>query len=159
MLLRARIAPFVIVALLLAYANAFAETKQEQVHRMSHEVMPFAMDKTVHVFRMTEFGGVLKVLARDQDASDQIELVRRHLTHEAMRFRQGDFGDPETLHGTEMPGLPELRANHERIEVSYRKLPAGAEITFRTEDLTTLTAIHRWFGAQLSEHGADARAE
>jgi hypothetical protein len=26
-------------------------------------------------------------------------------------------------------------------------------------DLRLLTALHRWFGAQLSEHGADARAE
>jgi len=25
--------------------------------------------------------------------------------------------------------------------------------------LSILTAIHRWFGAQLSEHGADAKAE
>lgn len=30
---------------------------------------------------------------------------------------------------------------------------------FSTQDRHLLTAIHRWFGAQLSEHGADARAE
>lgn len=58
-----------------------------------------------------------------------------------------------------MPGLKELEANASRIKVSYSKLPAGAQITFRTEDVHLLTAIHRWFGAQLSEHGADARAE
>ena len=32
-------------------------------------------------------------------------------------------------------------------------------ITFETKELGIITAIHRWFGAQLSEHGADARAE
>jgi hypothetical protein len=38
-------------------------------------------------------------------------------------------------------------------------LSDGAEITFKTTDPHLLTAIHRWFGAQLSEHGADAKAE
>jgi hypothetical protein len=41
----------------------------------------------------------------------------------------------------------------------YSDLPDGAEITFKTTDPQLLTAIHRWFGAQLSEHGADAKAE
>lgn len=154
-----RLALVVVVTLLLPHAHASAETKQERVHRMSHQVMPFEMDKTVHVFRMTESGGVLEVLARDPEDTDQVALVRRHLRHEAMRFRHGDYADPEQLHGDDMPGLPELRANHERVEVSYDELPAGARITFMTGDLTTMTAIHRWFGAQLSEHGADARAE
>jgi hypothetical protein len=43
--------------------------------------------------------------------------------------------------------------------VSYAALADGAEITFETTDLRLLTAIHRWFGAQLSEHGSDATSE
>jgi len=58
-----------------------------------------------------------------------------------------------------MPGLEELRAGASGIKVSYAELSAGAEINFETADLHLLTAIHRWFGAQLSEHGADAKAE
>jgi hypothetical protein len=58
-----------------------------------------------------------------------------------------------------MPGLAELQANPSAIEVSYNALPDGGQISFKTNDLRMLTAIHRWFGAQLSEHGADARAE
>ncbi len=53
----------------------------------------------------------------------------------------------------------DLQDGAPRVEVSYATLPAGAEITFETTDLHLLTALHRWFGAQLSEHGADARAE
>jgi len=30
---------------------------------------------------------------------------------------------------------------------------------FPANDLHAITAIHRWFGAQLSEHGADAISE
>jgi hypothetical protein len=63
------------------------------------------------------------------------------------------------LHGAAMPGLKELQSGASRIKVSFTLLPAGAEITFETADLHLLTALHRWFGAQLSEHGPDARAE
>ena len=58
-----------------------------------------------------------------------------------------------------MPGLKELQAGAADIKVSYATLPTGAELTFETTDLHLLTAIHRWFGAQLSEHGPDAKAE
>ena len=147
------------VALLFAHSVAIAETPQERVHRMSHHVMPFDMSKTIHVFRMTEYGGVQQVLVRDQSEMDQIVLIRQHLRQEAERFRRGDYSDPTKLHGADMPGLAELHANFSEVMVSYSELPAGAQITFETKDLSMLTAIHRWFGAQLSEHGADARAE
>ena len=82
-----------------------------------------------------------------------------HLKHKAVAFQLGDYGDPATLHGNDMPGLKELQAGAKTIEVSYTVLPDGAELVFKTTDLHLLTAIHRWFGTQLSEHGADARAE
>jgi hypothetical protein len=63
------------------------------------------------------------------------------------------------LHGKTMPGLQEIEAGAARIKVSYADLPTGAQITFQTADVRLVTAIHRWFGAQLSEHGADAKAE
>jgi hypothetical protein len=58
-----------------------------------------------------------------------------------------------------MPGLKEIQEGASRISVSYTALPEGAELAFETTDIHLLTAIHRWFGAQLSEHGADAQAE
>jgi TusA-related sulfurtransferase len=139
--------------------TVFAETRQEHVHQMAHSVMPFDISKTVHVFRMTESGGVLKVVVTEPGAKDQIDLIRQHLQHEAERFQQGDYSDPKKLHGADMPGLKELQAGVSRIQVSYAALPDGAAITFKTSDLHLITAVHRWFGAQLSEHGADARAE
>jgi hypothetical protein len=145
--------------LLLNCAIALAQTTQEHVHQMAHGVMPFDMSKTVHIFKMTEFGGVQRVVAKDPGASDQIALIRQHLQHEAESFRRGDYSDPAMLHGTDMPGLKELQIGASNIKVSYASLLEGAEITFETTDLHLLTALHRWFGAQLSEHGADARAE
>ncbi|MGA7296278.1 MAG: hypothetical protein WBW92_02045 [Rhodanobacteraceae bacterium] len=149
------------IALLMLSASPvlFAQTPQARVHHMSHEVMPFSMSKTVHIFRMTESGGVQRVVARDPDESDQVALIRQHLRHEAEKFQRGDFSDPARLHGADMPGLKQLRIGAADIKVSYAELPMGAEIRFETTDLHLITAIHRWFGAQLSEHGADARAE
>jgi hypothetical protein len=147
------------LTLLFIGATPLAQTTQEHVHQMAHGVMPFDMSKTTHIFRMTESGGVQQVIAKDPNASDQIELVRQHLRHEAENFQHGNYSDPATLHGADMPGLKDIKKGASRIKVSYVSLPAGAEIRFETADLHLLTAIHRWFGAQLSEHGADARAE
>lgn len=151
----------IVIAVVLLFANleTRAETPQQHVHEMSHEVMPFDVSKTIHVFKMTESGGVEQVVVRDPRETGQIALIRRHLKHEAGKFQRGDYSDPAKLHGADMPGLKDLEANASRIKISYSKLPKGAQITFKTTDLHLLTAIHRWFGAQLSEHGPDARAE
>ena len=149
----------VVIGLMTMVNLAKAQTQQEHVHHMAHSVMPFAMSKTVHVFKMTEQGGVMQVVTREAGASEQIPLIQQHLQHEAAQFQKGDFSDPAKLHGAAMPGLKELEAGAAKINVTYEALPNGAAIRFETSDAHLLTAIHRWFGAQLSEHGADARAE
>jgi hypothetical protein len=149
----------VVTLLALAATTAVADTMQEHVHTMSSGVMPFDMSQTMHIFAMNDQGGVQKVIVRSGADPAQIGLVRQHLRHEAEAFAKGDFGDPGHLHGDSMPGLSDMKANTTRIHVSFAPLPDGAQITFQATDLHAITAIHRWFGAQLSEHGADARAE
>jgi hypothetical protein len=132
--------------------------RQETVHNMGSSVMPFDLSQTTHIFEMTETGGIQQVIAKDPDDSAQVALIQQHLQHEAMLFSGGDFSDPMSLHGSEMPGVQELSAGAAQIKVEYTALPIGAQITFTTQDLTLITAIHRWFGAQLSDHGSDAIA-
>lgn len=134
-------------------------TQQERVHHMSSDVMPFDVSKAMHIFRMTEDGGVERVIAKEPAVGEIIVKIQQHLQHEAEQFQKGDYADPANLHGAEMPALKELQERASQIKVSYLALPNGAEITFSTRDLHALTAVHRWFGAQLSEHGADARPE
>ena len=153
-------ATLMISILILFWSDTmYAKTPQEQVHQMAHSVMPFDISKTVHIFKMTEFGGIQQVIVKDPGSIDQIAFIQQHLLHMAERFQLGDYSDPAKLHGTQMPGLKELQGGFSEIKVSYATLPSGAELTFETTDLHLLTAIHRWFGAQLSEHGADAKAE
>ena len=118
--------------------------------------MPFDLNKTQHIFQMTDNGGIQLVVVKDSKDTDQISLIRQHLQHEAMRFQSGDFSDPTSLHGTSMPGISELSKGAANIRIEYSELPDGAQIAFMTDDIHLITAIHRWFGAQLSDHGSDA---
>ncbi|WP_319406979.1 hypothetical protein [uncultured Desulfosarcina sp.] len=152
-------------AAILAFAacifcgTGFSQTRQEHVHHNAHMVMPFDISKAVHIFKMTASGGIQRVVAKDPSENDQISLIRRHLKQEAENFQRGDFSDPAKLHGAGMPGLRELQGGAHRISIFYTDVPAGGAIRFETSDIHLITAVHRWFGAQLSEHGADAVSE
>jgi hypothetical protein len=147
-------------AFLALPAGADAQTMQEHVHSHGHDVMPFDLSKTVHVFRMTEDGGVQQVIVRSSPPdAEQVHMIQHHLMMEAAEFQKGNFADPAHLHGASMPGLAEMRAGAARMQITYSALPNGGEIRFHSNDIKSITAVHRWFGAQLSEHGADARAE
>jgi len=150
---------FIAFLLLFSSTLILAETTQEHVHHMSHGVMPFDMSATTHVFKMTESGGIQRVIVKNPEDVEQISLIQKHLQHEALNFQHGDYSDPAMLHGEGMPGLRELQTGAAQIKVTYSAIATGPEISFETTDLHLLTAIHRWFGAQLSEHGADARPE
>jgi hypothetical protein len=151
----------ILALIALVGASAMADTPQQHVHDMSHDVMPFDMSKTFHVFVMNEQGGIQKVVVRENAGPEQIDLIRQHLKHEAEAFAKGDFADPGHLHGASMPGLAEIKVSAAagKMQITYSPMPSGAQITFQAADLHTITAIHRWFGAQLSEHGSDAKSE
>ena len=148
-----------LVIVIIPPCDASTETKQAHIHAMGHNVMPFSLAKTLHVFKMTESGGIQKVIVKNPADIDQIRLIRQHLKHVADKFQHGDYSDPARLHGKNMPGIKELHSGASQVSITYHNLPLGAEIVFSTPDIHLLTALHRWFGAQLSEHGADARAE
>lgn len=132
------------------------DDRQSAIHDAGQHIMPFDLGQTTHVFEMTLTGGIQEVLADDPSDDAQISLIRQHLQHEAARFRDGDFSDPTSLHGSDMPGVGDLAQGAASVNIEYSELPAGAQITFTTDDLRLLTALHRWFGAQLSDHASDA---
>lgn len=130
--------------------------RQSEVASRGAEVMPFDLERTTHHFDKTADGGVQTVIADDPADSHQIGLVREHLRMEADRFRRGDFTDPGRIHGHAMPGLDALKGSAGRIEIAYAETPDGGRITYRTTDPALVTALHAWFDAQVSDHGAHA---
>ncbi len=55
-----------------------------------------------------------------------------------------------------MPGLHDLVMGYERILIDYTSLPEGGQILYTTDDPDLVNAIHLWFDAQVSDHGAHA---
>lgn len=152
--MKLRITAAVLLAVFAA-APALAQTRQQTIRERSTHVMPFSMDATMHRFEPTPTGGVMTVIVHDGDPT-QISLVRAHLKKEAAAFARGDYGDPAYIHGKSMPGLATLSAGAKRISVRYGNLEDGATVTFRTSDPALIAALHKWFAAQVSDHGHDA---
>ena len=118
--------------------------------------MPFDLERTTHTFQDMPDGGLQTVTADDPEDAEQVRLIREHLSAEAQRFAAGDFGDPANIHGAAMPGLAELSQAGGAIEIEYSELTDGAAIRYSTEDPALVAALHRWFDAQVSDHGQHA---
>jgi hypothetical protein len=130
--------------------------RQAEVVRRGAEVMPFDLDATTHRFEPTDDGLVQTVVADDPDDGQQVSLIREHLTVEAERFTNGDYGDPASIHGDDMPGLTELEAGAGGIAIDLEELTGGARVTYTTDDPALVDALHRWAEAQVTDHGEHA---
>jgi len=130
--------------------------RQADVHAHGNDVMPFSLNATQHVFEKTPAGGVQRVVAREGHA-EQVPLIRAHLSSIAQAFTARDFSGPMRLHGDDMPGLAELKAAPAgTLTVTYRDIGNGGEVSYEAKTEMLRNAIHRWFDAQLSDHGHDA---
>jgi hypothetical protein len=150
---------FAVLSLVAAAATAAPPERQAEVASRGAEVMPFSLSATQHVFTKRAQGGVQRVVARQPGDEQQVRLVREHLREIGSQFRRGDFSGPAHIHGANMPGLATLRAARPgAIAISYKDVPGGAELAYRTADAALVAAIHSWFDAQVADHGPDAAA-
>ncbi|MGW3353617.1 hypothetical protein ACWDA3_61005 [Nonomuraea rubra] len=136
--------------------NQALAARQAEIAAKSSQVMPFDLERTTHRFAKTTTGGVQTVTSDDPADAEQVRLIREHLIAEAAGFSKGDYGDPASIHGGEMPGLRELEQGHSRIDIRYTEAPDGARITYTTTDTSLVAALHAWFDAQVTDHGQHA---
>jgi hypothetical protein len=140
-----------------AFAQDASPERLEEITQHGMQVMPFDLKQTRHIFTKTGTGGVQQVIARNPSNTQQVELIRQHLSKISQEFSHGDFSNPAKIHGQDMPGLAELRkAKQGQLHVDYKALKDGAEITYSSDDPGLIAAIHQWFDAQLADHGSDA---
>jgi len=133
------------------------EKRLDEIAERGSHVMPFDLERTTHIFTQTPDGGIQQVIVKDKSDTKQINLIRAHLSEISNEFKYGNFSNPEKIHGTNMPGLAELKAAQPgQIQFEYDELPDGAQITYSTEVEKLKHAIHRWFDAQLSDHARHA---
>jgi len=147
------------LALLLLSQQLLAENdaRQAEIAERGAQVMPFSLPKTLHQFSKTDTGGIQRVVVRNAEDQEQIQLIRRHLGQLAVQFRQGDYSGPTAIHGADMPGLAQLKAaKPDSIKIDYAEEATGASLTFSSQDSKLIAAVHQWFDAQLRDHGDDA---
>ncbi|MDD5214343.1 MAG: aspartate carbamoyltransferase [Methylococcales bacterium] len=151
-----------LLTLVLISTNALAvepasEARLDEVVSHGIHVMPFDLEKTLHVFTKVEKGGVQQVIVKDKNDAEQIALIRQHLSKIAREFNQGDFSNPVKIHGDKMPGLEVLKkAEKGTLSIIYKELPDGAQIDYTSEKADLVAAIHQFFDAQLSDHARHA---
>lgn len=133
--------------------------RQAEVATRGKDVMPFSLPATTHIFTKTAQGGVQQVVVKDPADGTQVKLIRQHLQEIREQFLRGDFSGPSHIHGHDMPGLAELEAARPgEVSVAYQDIAGGAELTYSTPKPTLVAALHKWFDAQVSDHGRDAMA-
>jgi hypothetical protein len=99
-------------------------------------------------------GGVQHVIAKSKDNFELIKLIQAHLLNITEQFRKGDFSFTEQMHGSDMPGLIQLKtAKPYDIKFEYRVLENGGQIHFSSEYPQYVSALHEWVDAQALEHG------
>ncbi len=153
---------FAILLTLLIVSPSYAvekasEKRLDEVAQRGAHVMPFNLEITTHIFTKTPTGGVQQVVVKNRKNTQQLKLIRQHLTKISNEFQQGNFSGPATIHGKTMPGLEKLsQAKHKHINIVYKDLVDGAEITFSSHKPAVIKAIHQYFDAQLSDHARHA---
>jgi hypothetical protein len=131
--------------------------RQAEVEKRGADVMPFSLKTTSHSFAKSNDGGTQRVVAKDASDSEQVQLVRAHLREIQKEIQRGDFSGPSHIHGKDMPELAQLKAEKpSQISIDYQDVAGGGELTFHTRNAKLVKALHTWFDAQLSDHGADA---
>jgi hypothetical protein len=135
-----------------AYEKA-SEARQEEVAKRGAQVMPFSLERTLHIFTKTKLCGIQQVIVKDQSDTGQIKPIREHLSKISKEFAQGNFSAPASIHGSDMRGLAELeKAKPGQLRIKYKELPDGAQITYSSASPELIDAIRRWFDAQLADH-------
>jgi len=134
-----------------------SEKRLDEVARKGAHVMPFDLELTTHIFSKKPTGGIQQVIVKNRQNTQQIKLIRQHLSKISSEFQRGDFSGPAKIHGKTMPGIEKLsQAKHRQINIAYKELVDGAEITFSSHEPTFIKAIHHYFDAQLSDHARHA---
>ena len=150
---------FVFIALFIFTAILHAEEKNAKTQTKVREEtsvssLPYPADQTQSAFTRTVHGGVQHVIAKSKDNFELIKLIQAHLLNITEQFRKGDFSFTEQMHGSDMPGLIQLKtAKPYDIKFEYRALENGGQIHFSSEYPQYVSALHEWLDAQALEHG------
>lgn len=145
------------LTILLVSALTLAATQQTahdhaQMNHRGAQVMGFDQDKTTHHFLLFEDGGAIDVSVKDAADKQNLDAIRAHLPHIAMKFGQGDFEAPALVHATDVPGTTELAGLKTKVSWKYVETDKGGRVDIVTTDPAALSAVHAFLKYQIEDH-------
>lgn len=140
--------------LLLTLASSSFQTSQthSQMNHRGAQVMGFDQEKTIHHFLLYEDGGAIDVSVKDAADKTNLEAIRAHLPHIAMKFGQGDFEAPMLVHATTVPGTKEMSSLKDHITWKYADTVKGGRVDIVATNPSALKAIHAFLRFQIEDH-------
>lgn len=138
----------------LAEAKDVIAVNKAENTSASSPLVPYDTKQALESFSKTVHGGIMHIVAKSADNKQQVQLIQQYLRQTATAFKNGDFSSTERFHGSDMPGLAQMKlAKTDDIRYDYQALPNGGQIHFSTEYPHLLNALHEWFDTQIKEHG------
>jgi hypothetical protein len=123
-----------------------------QMNHRGAQVMGFDQDKTAHHFYLYADGGAIDVSVKDASDKTNLDAIRAHLPHIVMMFSEGNFEAPMLVHGTEVPGTPDMKKVKDSITWKYEETARGGRVTISTANADALKAVHAFLRYQITDH-------
>jgi len=130
-------------------------TNQDEMNKRGDKVMGFDHTLTTHHFVLTKDGGTIEVSANSAADSESRDQIRKHLSHIAMMFAEGNFKAPILIHEQNPPGVPVMQRLKSDIEYSFEKTDSGGRVRISTKNEEARRAIHEFLRFQIKEHTPD----
>lgn len=155
------------ISIILLLIASFISACNSAVTRQSHEnhgshsaevnergdkAMGFSHEKTTHHFRLYADGGAIQVTANDAKDSESINQIRKHLSHIARMFADGNFDAPMLTHGKTPDGVPVLQKLKSDVKYTYEEITNGGQVRITTNNQEALPAIHEFMRFQIKDH-------
>jgi len=113
---------------------------------------PFNAQNSNQAFQMNPSGGIQQLVAKDPNDKALVAAIRGYLEAEATRFGAGDYAGLVKVGGKDVPAAQYLKkVQPGQMSIIYRNVGSGAAIDYIGKDAATVTAIHDWFDALLSD--------
>jgi hypothetical protein len=141
-----------LVSLTLAPQSQATQDPHAQMNHRGAQVMGFDQDKTTHHFFLYEDGGAIDVSVKDAADKTNLDAIRAHLPHIVVMFSEGNFEAPMMVHGTTVPGTPEMKAAKTAIKWVYEETPKGGRVNITTTNAAALKGVHAFLTYQITDH-------
>jgi hypothetical protein len=143
-----------------------------EMNARGNMAMGFDQAKTVHHFRLTNYGGIIEVQVKERgphpgsprgvpDPADteSRDQIREHLQHITKMFSEGDFNAPMFIHAQVPPGVNVMQRLKGKINYEYVKTQRGALVRISTNDAEALEEVHKFLKFQIVEHQTGDQVE